>query len=198
MGTPSLSPNATPVGKVVAVVRRNWRLLCGVIDENSAERAIEGNAQNVFFLPVDRRIPRIRLRTRQAKSLMGKRVAIAIDSWLRTSRYPTGHFVRTIGDIGDRETETEVILLEHDVAFSPFSSQVLKCLPSEGENYSISPEQLASREDLRNLDICSIDPPGCTDIDDALHCRRLPNGNFEVGVRGFSLWESCCDYSASS
>lgn len=30
--------------------------------------------------------------------------------------------------------------------------------------------------------MCSIDPPGCTDIDDALHIRELPNGNFEVGV----------------
>lgn len=27
-----------------------------------------------------------------------------------------------------------------------------------------------------------MDPPGCTDIDDALHCRSLPNGNFDVGV----------------
>lgn len=27
-----------------------------------------------------------------------------------------------------------------------------------------------------------MDPPGCTDIDDALHCRNLPNGNFDVGV----------------
>ena len=24
---------------------------------------------------------------------------------------------------------------------------------------------------------------GCKDIDDALHCTALPNGNFEVGVR---------------
>lgn len=36
--------------------------------------------------------------------------------------------------------------------------------------------------DLRELTICSVDPPGCTDIDDALHCRRLPNNNLEVGV----------------
>ena len=27
-----------------------------------------------------------------------------------------------------------------------------------------------------------MDPPGCTDIDDALHCRNLDNGNLEVGV----------------
>ena len=28
----------------------------------------------------------------------------------------------------------------------------------------------------------SVDPPGCTDIDDALHSRVLENGNWEVGV----------------
>lgn len=39
-----------------------------------------------------------------------------------------------------------------------------------------------AREDLRHLDICSVDPPGCTDIDDALHCMRLKNGRYEVGV----------------
>lgn len=35
---------------------------------------------------------------------------------------------------------------------------------------------------MRKLAICSVDPVGCTDIDDALHSRQLPNGNTEVGV----------------
>lgn len=30
--------------------------------------------------------------------------------------------------------------------------------------------------------VCSIDPPGCTDIDDALSVHKLPNGNYEFGV----------------
>ena len=30
--------------------------------------------------------------------------------------------------------------------------------------------------------MCSVDPPGCKDIDDALHVRPLPNGNLEMGV----------------
>ena len=38
------------------------------------------------------------------------------------------------------------------------------------------------REDLRHLPICSVDPPGCKDIDDALHIRPLPNGTLELGV----------------
>jgi exosome complex exonuclease DIS3/RRP44 len=39
---------------------------------------------------------------------------------------------------------------------------------------------MKNREDLRHLCVCSVDPPGCTDIDDALHCRELSNGNLEV------------------
>jgi len=41
-------------------------------------------------------------------------------------------------------------------------------------------QDVQSRVDLRHVDICSVDPPGCTDIDDALHCKELENGNYEV------------------
>uniref|UniRef100_S4RXG7 DIS3 exosome endoribonuclease and 3'-5' exoribonuclease n=1 Tax=Petromyzon marinus TaxID=7757 RepID=S4RXG7_PETMA len=84
---------------------------------------------------------------------------------------------------GDKETETEVLLLEHDVPHQPFSQAVLACLPPP--TFSISRglfKDQAGREDLRALSICSVDPPGCTDIDDALHCKPLDNGNTEVGV----------------
>lgn len=43
-------------------------------------------------------------------------------------------------------------------------------------------QDMAQREDLRHLVVCSVDPPGCTDIDDALHCRELENGNLEVHI----------------
>lgn len=78
------------------------------------------------------------------------------------------------------DTEQKVILLEHNVEFREFSKAVLDCLPSE--NFSIPKEEIERREDLRDLPVCSVDPPGCKDIDDALHCRKLKNGNFEVGV----------------
>ncbi|KAL1139194.1 hypothetical protein AAG570_009253, partial [Ranatra chinensis] len=42
--------------------------------------------------------------------------------------------------------------------------------------------EVSKRRDLRDVDICSVDPPGCTDIDDALHCFALPNGNYQAGV----------------
>lgn len=44
-------------------------------------------------------------------------------------RYPVGHFVRALGPLGDKETENEVLLLEHDVPHSKFSEEVLSFLP---------------------------------------------------------------------
>ena len=48
--------------------------------------------------------------------------------------------------------------------------------------WSIPPEEINSRRDLRDYCIFSVDPPGCQDIDDTMHARRLPNGLIEVGV----------------
>jgi exosome complex exonuclease DIS3/RRP44 len=73
---------------------------------------------------------------------------------------PEGHFIRELGPLSDRAAETEAILLEHDVPFRPFSESVLSCLPSEGHSWLPKAEELVGRADLRNIDICSIDPPG--------------------------------------
>lgn len=40
-----------------------------------------------------------------------------------------GHFVRCLGGVGDKDTENEVLLLEHDVPHSNFSEAVLSFLP---------------------------------------------------------------------
>ena len=58
----------------------------------------------------------------------------------------------------------------------------MRCLPREGKEWKVTEENSAGRTDFRHLPVCSIDPPGCKDIDDALHVRSLGNGNVEVGV----------------
>lgn len=175
---PVTMTSAEPCGKVVGIIRRSLRTICGSIDRKTIKE--NANAQNVLVVPLDRRMPRIRIRTRNAQTLANHRLVVTVDGWERTSRYPHGHLVRSLGVAGERATETEVILLEHDVAYADFTPQVMACLPSA--DWRPSPEDYAVREDFRHLDICSVDPPGCTDIDDALHAIPLPNGNIEVGV----------------
>jgi exosome complex exonuclease DIS3/RRP44 len=176
-----------PTARVVGVTKRNWRQYVGHVDRSSSSAATQGRRQQtVFLIPMDKRIPKIRLRTRQAEELFGKRVLVTIDSWDQESRYPIGHFVRSLGDLETKGAETEALLLEYDVQYRPFPKGVLDCLPQEGHDWSV-PASLddpgwKGRRDLRDLLVCSIDPVGCQDIDDALHARPLPNGNFEIGV----------------
>lgn len=68
-----------------------------------------GNAgvAHALFVSKDRRIPKIRIQTRQLGNLLDKRIIVAVDTWDCLSRYPSGHYVRTIGEIGDRDTESE-------------------------------------------------------------------------------------------
>jgi hypothetical protein len=72
----------------------------------------------------------------------------SIDDWAKNSRYPFGHFVRRSGELGDRDTENKVILIEQSVPYYcevffvsrhvkflsgiiifSFSDNILSCLP---------------------------------------------------------------------
>jgi exosome complex exonuclease DIS3/RRP44 len=186
--TKSSEGRPQPTAKVVGVIKRNWRQYVGHIDPSSVSQSgKQGRRQeNVFLIPMDKRVPKIRLRTRQVSELLGKRLLVTIDSWDQDSRHPTGHFVRSLGELESKGAETEALLLEWDVQYRPFPKTVLDCLPKEGHDWRVptdtSDPGWRDREDLRGLLICSIDPVGCQDIDDALHARPLPNGNYEVGV----------------
>uniref|UniRef100_A0A8C0F922 Exosome complex exonuclease RRP44 n=1 Tax=Bubo bubo TaxID=30461 RepID=A0A8C0F922_BUBBB len=171
-----------PTGKVVGIIKRNWRPFCGMLSKSQIKEA-----RRHLFTPADRRIPRIRIETRQADTLEGQRIIVAIDGWPRNSRYPNGHFVKSLGSAGDKETETEVLLLEHDVPHQPFSQAVLSFLPKMP--WSITEQDMKYREDLRHLYVCSVDPPGCTDIDDALHCREYIK-NLEIKIHTYKLLSS--------
>lgn len=103
---------------------------------------------------------------------------VCIDSWDVRSKFPSGHYIRSLGPVGERTVESEAILRQHDIRIDEFTAAVRGDLPPA--DVAIVPEQ--NRLDLREENICSIDPPGCTDIDDALHVRVLPNGNYHVGV----------------
>ena len=179
-----------PTGKVVGIIRRNFANYCGSIYSagavNASREAIakecqienaDGSTTCVFFA-VDKNIPPILIRTTKRERLTGMRIEVAMDSWPSTSPYPLGHYVRTMGVAGDKDVETEVLLQEHKIPHEPFPAKVLACLPPTDYKIEVTPD----RADLRHIPVLSIDPPGCKDIDDALHCTVLPNGNYQVGV----------------
>eukprot|EP00977_Amphora_coffeiformis_P014574 scaffold4097_cov166-Amphora_coffeaeformis.AAC.31 len=179
-----------PTGKIVGILRRNFGTYSGSIYTSTTatgerattaapyERQHSDGSHTAVFFPVDDKIPPILLRTTQRDRLLGQRILVALDSWPMDSPYPLGHYMRSLGETGSKDVETAVLLQEHKIPHEAFSAAVLACLPPE--NYQIVNEP--GRTDLRHLPVLSIDPPNCKDIDDALHCILLDNGNYQVGV----------------
>ncbi|KAJ6501480.1 hypothetical protein C8R47DRAFT_228458 [Mycena vitilis] len=184
-----------PTGRVVGIIKRNWRPIVCHVDATalpstgptSSTSASTLSTQTLLAHPTSTLLPRIRIRTRQGPALVNKKILVAIDAWTSTSRYPDGHFVRVLGEVGGEDAEREGLMLEFGISYGAFGSAILGCLPPEGDSWVVPPKSdhddaWKGREDLRDLTICSIDPPACQDIDDALHARPLPNGNIEAGV----------------
>ncbi|CCW60883.1 unnamed protein product [Phytomonas sp. EM1] len=172
----------TATGEVVGIERMCRRPFCGSIDAEDVDRLSAGSSGmlSLLFRPKDNRIPRIRITTRHANDLKDKRLSVVIDDWPLNCSFPLGHYVEVLGKIGDPDTEAKVILIENDIPHYDFSEAVYDCLPKG--HWSVTPEEEAVRLDLRDLDIVSIDPLGCRDIDDALHCRVVNQNHWEVGV----------------
>jgi len=91
-----------------------------------------------------------------------------------------GVFLEKLGEgADDVEAETRAVILKHDLR-DEFPEEVLK----EAERVARAPlaPELPRREDFRDLVVFTLDGPDAKDFDDALHVRKLPNGNYEVGV----------------
>lgn len=82
-----------------------------------------GGGKRILVVPYDRRLPKVRIMTSQAAHLSQNRIVVRMDNWPANSQYPNGHFVRSLGTLGDLEAEIKVLLVQHDIddRIGPFS-----------------------------------------------------------------------------
>lgn len=177
------SSSLMKAGRIIGIVRRHWRAsYAGSLEHDD------------LFVPADKRIPKVRIETRQAKRLRNMRLLVAIDEWPADSRYPRGHYVGTLGEAGSKEVETMLTLHEHAIEAGDFSAAAMACLPvvDRENSFEIPFDEVERRLDLRDTAlICSIDPPNCRDIDDALHVEETNTDSYIVGVHIADVTHFC-------
>ena len=118
----SASERKVPTGKVVGIIRRHTRPnYCGSLTTDSTNEDDDGKC---LFVAVDKSIPPILIQTSQKDKLLGQRILVAIDAWPATSPHPLGHYVATLGKVGDVTVETQVVLQEHNIPTDPFPAKV--------------------------------------------------------------------------
>ncbi|KAH9492825.1 DIS3-like exonuclease 2 [Bulinus truncatus] len=147
------------------------------------------NKNFALFSPSDSRVPRIIIPMQECPKdfyerpdLYAQILYIArIQQWDETSNMPKGSLAKSLGEAGQIEPETEAMLIELDVDDTPFSDQVVACLP-QNLPWTIPESEFAYRKDLRQTCIFTIDPATARDLDDAVSVEDLGNGKYEVGV----------------
>ncbi|MDE6582845.1 MAG: ribonuclease R, partial [Duncaniella sp.] len=127
------------------------------------------------FLATDIFIPKGKLKGGQT----GDKAIVKITEWKDGSKNPKGEVIDIIGKKGDNNTEMHAILAEFGLPYK-YPETVERAANKIGAG--ITPEEIASRVDMRDVTTFTIDPKDAKDFDDALSFRKLPNGNFEVGV----------------
>ncbi|XP_060098808.1 LOW QUALITY PROTEIN: DIS3-like exonuclease 2 [Heteronotia binoei] len=176
-------------GKVVYILeKKHSRAAMGSL-RLLTDRNSELFKKCAMFSPVDHRLPRAYVSLADCPPDFASRpedysntlFVCRLTDWREDSNFAFGQLSQSLGQAGEVEPETEGILTEYGVDFSDFSPEVLQCLP-QSLPWVIPPEELAKRRDLREECIFTIDPSTARDLDDALSCKLLPDGNFEVGV----------------
>ena len=99
--------------------------------------------------------------------------------------------LQAVGSTGDLRVETKAILLENDLDINPFEVSLLQGLPPI--DYIPTASDLEGREDWRSRCIFTIDPATAVDLDDAVSCKPLDNGNYEVLFHSFLIIISVYD-----
>lgn len=80
---------------------------------------------------------------------------------------------------GDIRAETIAILRENCLNVQPYGNEIKPYLPF---STVVTPDEISKRLDLRKECIFTIDPATARDLDDAVSCRKLDNGDLEIGV----------------
>ena len=174
--TASLS--TVPTARVLQIQEKGPRRL---VVATMTDQPSMSDESYVLVVPMDIRIPKIRLQSKEWHKWWGQRLLVQITQWEEDSRYPSGHVKKILGAVGGLETEISCLLHEHRIPMEEWSLESRACLPTE--HWEIPADELHKRRDLRQThNIFSVDPVGCQDIDDCMHARCLANGEVEIGV----------------
>ena len=109
----------------------------------------------------------------------GDKAVVRITEWPEHATNPTGEVTEVLGPAGDNDTEMHAILAEYGLPthYPENVEQAARRIPR-----AITADDIAEREDFRDVTTFTIDPKDAKDFDDALSIRTLDEGRWEIGV----------------
>ena len=159
-------------GEVNRIVKRKRTEFVGVIEVKPKFAFVNCSQQGVyvdFFVPIEK--------INGAKD--GDLVLIEMGDWPEKADSPYAKVKEVLGKPGEHDTEIHAILLQYGLPYE-FPQEVQAY--ADNLDTSIQQDEIKKRRDMRSMLTFTIDPRDAKDFDDALSFKKLPNGNFEIGV----------------
>ncbi len=165
-------PNQKSEGEVIKIVTRANTKIVGTYDESK---------NFGFVIPDDNKIRKdifvSRNNTLGAKQK--DKVVVEIIRYPEDRRNPEGKIIEILGQTGAPGVDILGIIRSFNLPemFNHKTLEEADQIPME-----VDAEEINRREDFRNLTVITIDGKDAKDLDDAIHIKKLENGNFELGV----------------
>ncbi|MEZ4195184.1 MAG: ribonuclease R [Candidatus Paceibacterota bacterium] len=172
-------PGRRQEAKVSKVVKPAFREFIGVVKE----KPVEGKTQ--YYVSLDNSRLHVKPVLPEATGNdLGMKVVVEFTTWTQPLLDPVAKITEVLGHAGDHETEMQAIIRSGGFS-KAFPESVQK---TAQELYETKAQIFADalkdpkRRDMRDVMTMTIDPADAKDFDDALSCRVLPSGNYEVGI----------------
>jgi len=162
-----------PEGEVVKILERANKLVVGTFYRRRHYGLVEPDDERItsaIIIPPGKKGVRVK---------EGEKVVVEITAYPQKGELPEGQIREVLGDPADPETRLKAIIKKYNLldAFNPETIKEAKAISPE-----IASEQLKGRRDLREEMIVTIDDEDAKDLDDAVGLKKLPNGNYQLGV----------------
>ncbi|MCB9360688.1 MAG: ribonuclease R [Flavobacteriales bacterium] len=159
-------------GEIVEIIERYKTEFVGILEKSKNFSFVVVSDQR---MPVDIFIGNDKLKGANN----GDKVIAKITEWPKDRNSPYGTIVEVLGRPGENDTEMHAILAEFGLPYK-FPEKVEQ--DAKNLDLEISVKEIKKRRDFRATTTITIDPEDAKDFDDALSLKKLPNGNWEVGV----------------
>ncbi|MSU54944.1 MAG: ribonuclease R [Candidatus Taylorbacteria bacterium] len=163
------------VGKVTKIIKRAKMEFVGTLEHENGR---------LFLIPDDKKVYKdiAIVGDVSSEAQDNIKVLVKINDWTDPNRNPEGKIIKIIGKKGIHDVEMSAIVMSKGFA-TEFPPEVEEEAESISKNFgTITPNELAKRRDFRQTLTFTIDPIDAKDFDDAISFKKLPNGNFEIGV----------------
>ncbi|KGP91590.1 ribonuclease R [Pontibacillus chungwhensis BH030062] len=161
-----------PEGIVIRIVERSTQEIVGTYDDNGYFG---------FVIADDKRIPNDIFVPKAANNgaVDGHKVIVRLTKYPEGRMSAEGEVVQILGHKNDPGIDILAIIHKHGIQ-SDFPEEVIEQATNTPDE--IDPSEIKNRRDLRDEQIVTIDGADAKDLDDAISCRKLDNGNYHLGV----------------